>query len=581
MNSISRFSLRARRNLALAGLVAGGTVFALPGCNIPKLRHADAAPGLPDTFKGATTPDNSAHLRVDEFYNDSTLTNLIQLGLENNRELAILNQEVRIARNDVLRRRGAYLPFIGFGANAGADTPSAFTRAGAVDSQLNIIPGQENPNPLGNYAFGVNVLWQLDIWKQLRNAREAAMQRYVAAAEKRNFFVTKLVAEIGEKYYELMALDQRMMNLDNTIKLQQDSLEIAKSKMNAGRGTVLAVQRFQAEVHKNTSEKLIVTQDIIEVENRINFLLNRYPEPVQRDAAGFLDLNLRALSVGLPSQLLQNRPDIRQAERELVAAGLDIKVARAQFFPTLTLTGGVGYEAFNPKYIFRPDAIAANVAGNLMVPLINKAAIRADYMDANARQLEAVYNYQRTVVNAFTEVINRVSMVENYRRSVEIKKEQLAALVASVETASKLFQNARVEYIEVLFAQRDLMDARMVLIDTKKMQLSAVVNAYQALGGGDILSHLDTEAGGVHDARDARLGQPIPVVPAPIPAPPGPMMNAAPPTPVIALVSGAAAVPLKSDWKPGTPVLPPPPAAPNRIGVPRPSDPILPVDPPK
>jgi outer membrane protein TolC len=124
------------------------------------------------------------------------------------------------------------------------------------------------------------------------------------------------------------------------------------------------------------------------------------------------------------------------------------------------------------------------VAGGLVAPLVNKRAIQAEYMTANAKQLQALYNYQRVVLNAFTEVINRISMVQNYTRSIEIKMEQLDALEKSVDIAQKLFQAARVEYIDVLFAQRDLMDARMVLIDTKREQLSAIVNTYQALGGG-------------------------------------------------------------------------------------------------
>jgi outer membrane protein TolC len=119
-----------------------------------------------------------------------------------------------------------------------------------------------------------------------------------------------------------------------------------------------------------------------------------------------------------------------------------------------------------------------------VAPLINKAAIKADYMTANARQLQAIYNYQRVILNAFTEVINRISKVENYRNIIAIKKQQLEALEASVESATKLFQNARAEYMDVLFAQRDFMEATMVLIETKRQQLSAVVNAYQALGGG-------------------------------------------------------------------------------------------------
>jgi outer membrane protein, multidrug efflux system len=128
--------------------------------------------------------------------------------------------------------------------------------------------------------------------------------------------------------------------------------------------------------------------------------------------------------------------------------------------------------------------LIANVAGDLIAPLINKKAIKAEYLSANARQLQTVYNYQRVILNAFTEVTNRLSKVENYRKSIEIKKQQLESLVASVEAASRLFQSARAEYMDVLFAQRDLMDARTVLVGTKQQQLSAIVNTYQALGAG-------------------------------------------------------------------------------------------------
>jgi hypothetical protein len=203
----------------------------------------------------------------------------------------------------------------------------------------------------------------------------------------------------------------------------------------------------------------------------------------------YIDLNLHALSVGMPAQLLENRPDVRRAERELAAAGLDVKVARKNFYPHGLLTAGVGYEAFNPTYLLlTPEALAAQVVGNLVVPFINRKAIKAEYFSANAHQLQAVYNYQRTVLNAFTEVINRMSKVQNYLNSIEIKKRQVEALVRSVDDAMKLYQAAQAEYIDVLFAQRDLWEARRVLIDTKREQLSAVVNTYQALGGGAYLS---------------------------------------------------------------------------------------------
>ncbi len=198
----------------------------------------------------------------------------------------------------------------------------------------------------------------------------------------------------------------------------------------------------------------------------------------------FYDLNIHPLNVGVPSQLLQNRPDIRQAERELAAAGLDVKVARVNFFPQLVITSGVGLQSFLLNHLFEPNAVVGDIAGGLVGPLVNKRAIRAQYLTANARQLQAIYNYQRVILDAFTQVINRVTMVENYSKSIEIKKQQLKTLEAAVQFADDLFQNARIEYIDVLFAQRDLRDARVVLIDTKTEQLAAIVKTYQALGGG-------------------------------------------------------------------------------------------------
>jgi NodT family efflux transporter outer membrane factor (OMF) lipoprotein len=482
--------------------VACSMMLVLPSCQIPCLRGPDPAPPVPTgfdrannagpdqppDFRDANSSENSACLGVDEFFGDPALTFLIDQALVGNRELKILNEEIQIARNEILFRRGAYLPFVTYGSRAGVEKASQYTPLGAAEEQLT-YPGEHHfPDPVPNFMGSLNLFWQLDIWRELRNARDAAAQRYMAACEKRNFFVTQMVAEIAEDYYTLMALDKRLENLDQTTRLQEKSLEFAKSRKEAGRDTELAVQRFQAEVRKNKSEILIIRQEIIEAENRINLILNRFPQPVEFTNEEFLDLQLRALHVGIPSQLLQNRPDIRQAERELAAAGLDIKVARAHFYPRLDISAGVGLEAFNPKYLAStPESLIYNVAADLAGPLINRKAIQAEYMTANAKQLQALYSYQLTVLKAFTEVVNYVAKADNFTRSIEVKKLQLESLEASVDAATDLFQNARAEYVEVLLAQRDLRDARMGLIDTKNEQLSAIVNAYQALGGGNLL----------------------------------------------------------------------------------------------
>lgn len=434
---------------------------------------------------------------VQQFYNDPALVGLITQAFDGNQELRGLNEEVTIASNEVFARTGAYLPSIDLEANGGLERSSLFTPLGAAERRLESLPGQPFPDPVPRIRLGALLNWHLDIWRELRNARDAAIQRYDAAVERRNAYLTRLVGDIADNYYRLLALDQRLEVLDQTIAIQEQSLTVAIDRKEAGRDTELPVERFRAEVRKNQSEKLVVRQEIVEVENRINFLAGRFPQPVERTAGDFLGLNLSAVKAGLPAQLLLNRPDLRQAERELDAAGLDVLVARAHFFPRLDIAAAVGFEAFNPKYLFDSGAFVANMIGGAVTPFINRRAIQAEYASANARQLQAVYNYQQVVLDAFTEVVNQMSAAENYRKSVEVKMQQLQALEASVDVATKLFQNARVEYIEVLYSQRDLRDARTVLIETKRRQLSALVNAYRALGGGSELQTFDAAVPGV------------------------------------------------------------------------------------
>lgn len=492
MNHSQRFWNVRTKQRAISTALTASMMLAAPGCRIPDICRPQASRAMPEAFAKNNDPnqsvisgDNSAQLGWCQFFDDPTLTSLIAESLAGNQELKILAQDIRIANNEIMARRGFLFPFVNWGTSAGIEKSSRFTRNGAVEDQLTAAPGKGFPEPLPNFLVAANVSWEVDIWRKLRNARDAATLRYLGTQAGRNYVVTRLVADVAENYYELLALDNRLMILDKTIQIQQASLETAIALKDAARGTELAVQRFQAEVQKNQSEKLLIQQEITETENRINYIAGRYPQPIPRPSVEYIDLNLRALNVGIPSQQLQNRADIREAEREVGATGLDVRVARAQFYPSLVLTAGVGYEAFNTKYLLSsPESLIYNAAGGLVGPLINRAAIKADYLNANAKQLQAIYNYQQTVINAHIEVINSLSMLENYSRSIEIKKQQLLSLESSVENATKLFQSARGDYIDVLLSQRDLLEAKTVLIDTKQKQLSAVINAYQALGGG-------------------------------------------------------------------------------------------------
>ncbi len=428
---------------------------------------------------------NTAKVKWREFFSDPYLAALIDTALRNNQELNIILQDIKIAQNEVRARKGAYLPFVAGGGIAGVEKTPRFTRNGATEASTEIEPGRAFPEPLPDYMVGVNVSWEVDIWRKLRNAKKAAMYSYLATTAGKNFMVTHLIAEIANSYYELMALDNQLAILQRQIDIQTNALAMVKLQKVAAKVTELAVRRFEAEVLKNQSRVFYVKQSIKVTENRINFLVGRFPKTITRNSAIFIYMKPDSIHAGIPSQLLQNRPDVKQAELDLEAAKLDVKVAKTYFYPTLNISAVVGLEAFNPTYLIsKPESMMFNLAGGLVGPLINKNAIKAAYYSANSRQIQAAFNYERTILTAYLEVSNQLSNIANLKRSYELKDKQVETLNESIELAARLFRSARADYMEVLLTQRDAMESRFELVETKKQQMNAMVNIYQALGGG-------------------------------------------------------------------------------------------------
>ena len=262
---------------AAAIAIACGILLTLPSC-IPDLRHPMPGPNLPDTFVGAATPDNSSQVTIEDFFNDPILTSLIHQALYGNLELKILAEDMQIASNQILARQGAYLPFLSPASTVGMNRFSKWSLDGASLRDDAYSPGSFIRNPFAEVAVGGFLYWTPDIWWQLHNAKDAAAMRYFASGEGRKYVVTTVIAEIADNYYGLLSLDKRLENLDNIIALQEQSLRFAQLAKDFARGTDLAVRRFEAEVRKNQSERLIVRQDIIQTENRINFLTGRFPE---------------------------------------------------------------------------------------------------------------------------------------------------------------------------------------------------------------------------------------------------------------------------------------------------------------
>lgn len=458
---------------------------AAAGCKIPEITQPLDTRPMPESFNSSKDTVNVANLSWRNYFTDNNLVSLIDTALKNNQELASTLQEIQIAKNEIAFRTRDLSPTVGARVGAGIEKVGRYTSQGAGDATTEIAPGKEFPDPLPDYAASLYANWEVDIWKKLHNAKKAAVTRYLASVEGKNFVLTNLIAEVANSYYELLALDNQLAIVKQNIKLQENALEIVKVQKEATRVTELAVQKFKAEVLNSKGLEFDILQQTKETENRLNLLLGRYPQEIIRDRNDFIALAPSAITSGIPSQLLANRPDIKQAELELAAAKLDVKVARAEFYPSFGISAALGFQAFKPSYLVKlPESMLYSLAGDLAGPLVNRKGIKAEFYNANLRQLQSMYNYQRVILNAYLEVSTQLSNIDNLQKSYALKSQEVDALTKSIDISNDLFKSSRADYLEVLMTQRDALSSKLELIETKKKQLNAVTSIYQNLGGG-------------------------------------------------------------------------------------------------
>lgn len=466
-------------------LLGASLAIVLQACSVPGVVQKSAHSDLPESYNVSLDTTNTADMGWQDFFSDPQLKTLIDSALVKNQELNIFRQEMAISKNEIQARKGEYLPFISLGADGGVEKVGRYTSQGANDANTEIRPGEEFPEPLPEMRAGVFASWELDVWKKLRNSKKSAVYEYLGTIEGKRFMETRLIAEIAHSYYELLTLDNQLNIIEQNLEIQKNALKIVKLQKRAARATELAVRRFEAEVLKNQRQKFTIRQKITETENRINYLTGRNPQPVKRNPEAFLNREYDSIYTGIPSQLLQNRPDIRQAELELKSAELDIEVAKANFYPSFRITAGAGFEAFNPRYLLNsPESLLYSLAGDLSAPLINRNAIKAAYKSANARQIQAAFEYEQTILNAYIEVTNTLSNIKNLKESYDLGSQQVNALTESIAISNRLFQSARADYMEVLLTQRDALEAKMDLVENKMQHMKARIDLYQALGGG-------------------------------------------------------------------------------------------------
>lgn len=440
---------------------------------------------LPQIYPGSSDSSRARSINIESFFNDSTLISLIDTAIKNNLDLLIALQKIEQARAMVRMQKGALLPTIGATPATGQTKYGLYTMDGAGNSTTNITPDRLVPVDLPDYSIGLQSSWEVDIRGKLRNKRKAAVLQYLASIEGRNWAITTLIAEITNYYYDLQALDNELDILKETIELQENAFRVVSIQKGAGAANELAVEQFEAQLLNSKKLEVEILQLMTVTENKINLLTGGLPKNILRNKLTFSNGIPLKVQAGIPSDILVNRPDIRKAELEVIAAKANVKAARAAFYPSFVISGSLGLQAFNPDFLLlTPESSAYRLFGNLIMPLINRSAIKAEFKSAKASQLEALYNYQKSIIYGYVEVYNQIVLIKNLEKMFELKTREVTILTKSIGTSSQLFQTGRANYLEVLMAQKNALQSRLDLVDLKKRQYNAVIDLYKALGGG-------------------------------------------------------------------------------------------------
>ena len=469
-------------------MLLAGTAFLIflgTGCAVPKQTSVDKSFTLPTTFGTDTDTAPSVLLVRNQFYRSPYLQDLIDTVLANNFDIRRAGQRLNVAEAMVRQARAPLSPQVNAAVTPSLRRFGLYTMDGAGNIVTDIETGKTVPINLPDFYYGVQASWEIDLWGKLRNRKKAALARFLATKEGRQLLQTSLVAETAATYYALQSDDQVLRLLDQTIALQEEALVTVRVQKQAAVVNELAVQQFEAQLLSMKSLRLEMQQKIVEHESRLNLLAGRFGQPIPRDSAFFVQEAVPRILAGTPAMLLRNRPDIRQAEWELAASRADLSAARAAFYPSLQVSGAMGLQAYRNGLLFTlPESLAYGFFAGLSAPLINRQSIKAEFVRADAQQLDALLQYQQTINRSYLEVYQELRNIRMLEQVYENRQKETGILTASIQVSADLFRTGRASYLEVLLARQNALRANIELINTRRNQYLAAISLYRALGGG-------------------------------------------------------------------------------------------------
>jgi outer membrane protein, multidrug efflux system len=409
-----------------------------------------------------------------EQFHDPVLNDLIAAALRENKDLKIAAARMEEFRGRYGVTRAALFPQAGAGASVGEERT---TERG----QTPLPATAANPTEL--YQANFFASWEIDLWGKLRRRSEAARADLLATEEGKRSVILTLVASVAGAYVTLRDLDRQLEIARRTAKSREESYKIFLLRFQAGYVSDLELSQVNSLYQQALATIPALEKSISQQEDALSLLLGQNPGPVARGKV--IDaLQVPEVPAGLPSSLLERRPDLRQAEQELISANAQIGVARAQYFPSITLTGLLGWESIRLSQLFTGPARTWNWTAPITQPIFTAGSIGAGVKIAKAIREEALFNYQRAIQSAFRDVDDALIDQRSTREQLKAQTRQVEALRIYASTARLRYENGYTSYLEVLDAERSLFDAELAYTQTTGGLLQALINLYKALGGG-------------------------------------------------------------------------------------------------
>lgn len=431
----------------------------LSGCSLYRQYEREQMPFVDSLYRRMSVPSDSvssASVTWDKFFTDPLLQEWIRTGLEYNSDLNIARLKVQEAEASLLAARWVWLP--------GAD----FSMQGG-------LPGQ--------FSASVQASWQTDIFGGLRNAKRRAQAALEQSHAYRQAVQTQLVATIANSYYTLLMLDEQLTISNRTLKTWEESIRTLEALKRAGKTNEAAVLQAKANMLSVEANVLTLEKEILAVENSLCALLGLVPMPIERSTLNDQILPER-LCAGVPVELLDRRPDVKQAEMVLAQAFYNVNSAKASFYPNITLSGALGWTTGSGNITVDPGSIIANLIAGLTQPVFGRGVNKARLKTAQAQLEEAAYAFRQSLLDAGVEVNNALTLWQTAQKRVELDKKQILNLQAAIWNTQLLMKHGNADYLEVLTAQKNLLQAELTEVSDRYDEIISAVNLYQALGGG-------------------------------------------------------------------------------------------------